>query len=65
MNTDKYFDRMADQNKLLLGIPVSCIVCDLILSKEDRLFINPATGQIIHYDCFVSALTYKCGLNDK
>ena len=64
MKTDKYFDKMVDQNKLFLGIPVNCIVCELILSKKDRLFINPDTGQIIHYDCFVSALTHRRGLND-
>ena len=64
MKTDKYFDRMADQNKLFLGIPVNCMVCDLILSKKDRLFVNPDNGQVIHYDCFVSALTYAEGKND-
>ena len=55
---------MADQNKLFLGIPVNCMVCGLLCVKKDRLFVNPDDGQIIHYDCFVSALNYKSGLND-
>ena len=64
MKADKYFDGMADQNKLFLGIPINCMVCGLLCVKKDRLFVNPDDGQIIHYDCFVSALNYKSGLND-
>ena len=65
MKAHKYFDGMADQNKLFLGIPVNCMVCGLLCVKKDRLFVNPDDGQIIHYDCFVFLLTrLQSGLND-